>query len=325
MQSTGRWDDWRASRELLADAMAPGGIVATFGPDYEVRPTYSAATLTRLTLLGTLCAVAANEDDVPHHHYVDPAWHAEIDDVLADGPWHRAIAAILDDAHTDIVARAAGASPIEAISKQSRMIAHEVRNALVPVRHHLEELRTVTPNAQLSRLEAAKRGVVRVLGFADELVSTSELISEASSPCDLSLVTRDALTRLDHEQRVIVGFESGIRVRAPRQQLTRVMATLIQNALQATSKLQMVRVWLNAPTKGALRLFVDDPGPGVPLEHRERIFQDGFTTRTDGSGYGLAYVRRVIADELRGKVWCEASDSGGARFVIELPESLREL
>ena len=52
---------------------------------------------------------------------------------------------------------------------------------------------------------------------------------------------------------------------------------------------------------------------------REQVFQEGFTTRSDGSGYGLAYVRRVVADALRGRVWCEASDLGGARFVIELP------
>lgn len=77
-------------------------------------------------------------------------------------------------------------------------------------------------------------------------------------------------------------------------------------------------------SRGVARVTVDDGGRGVPAEARERVFQEGYTTRSDGSGYGLAYVRRVVADELRGRVWCEESELGGARFVIELPEAESE-
>ena len=108
-------------------------------------------------------------------------------------------------------------------------------------------------------------------------------------------------------------------MRAPRAQLARAIANVLRNSLQATHETEAVRISIQqrAPS---VHVVVDDAGPGVPEGDRERVFQEGYTTRTDGSGYGLAYVNRVVVDGLRGRVWCEASDLGGARFVIELPE-----
>src|SRR5262249_44126942 len=73
-----------------------------------------------------------------------------------------------------------------------------------------------------------------------------------------------------------------------------------------------------------LRLVVDDDGPGIPPEQRERVF-DRFH-RTDsardrasgGSGLGLAIVR-AIADAHGGRVAASASREGGARVALELP------
>ena len=68
-------------------------------------------------------------------------------------------------------------------------------------------------------------------------------------------------------------------------------------------------------------MSVDDAGPGVPESDRDRVFDDGFTTRPGGSGFGLAFVRRVVETDLAGSVSCEPSDLGGARFVVTLPEA----
>ncbi|TMQ15281.1 MAG: HAMP domain-containing histidine kinase [Deltaproteobacteria bacterium] len=43
-----------------------------------------------------------------------------------------------------------------------------------------------------------------------------------------------------------------------------------------------------------------------------------------GSGFGLAFARSVVEGALHGKIWCEDSDLGGARFVIEVPETSPE-
>lgn len=70
-----------------------------------------------------------------------------------------------------------------------------------------------------------------------------------------------------------------------------------------------------------MRIVVDDGGPGVPPDLRARVFDDGFTTRPGGSGFGLAFLRRVVERELHGRVSCSEADLGGARFTISIPDS----
>jgi signal transduction histidine kinase len=78
-----------------------------------------------------------------------------------------------------------------------------------------------------------------------------------------------------------------------------------------------------ARAAGGVRVIVEDGGPGVPVELRARIFLEGVTLRRDGagSGFGLAFARRVVEGALHGRIWCEDSDLGGARFVIEVPDA----
>ena len=70
-------------------------------------------------------------------------------------------------------------------------------------------------------------------------------------------------------------------------------------------------------------LWVDDRGPGVPAELRERIFEPfyrlpGASEKEGGVGLGLALVKS-IAERHQGSVRCESRPGGGARFVVELP------
>jgi signal transduction histidine kinase len=312
VQSTGRSDPWRACRELLEVAMSSAVIApGDFHAD-------SFRRLARMGVIGRLFEARSLIQLA-----IVRGWETTVRSVLGTTPWHHAIAAILEDDRTGIVP--ATAASIEAVVEQAKMIAHEVRNALVPVRHHIEALRGVVPAAQSARLDAAKRGVARVLKFAEEMVEANELIVEPATLCDLIGLTRDALGWLDGGERVHVVQGANVHVRVPRLQVTRAIANVIRNALQATRETEPVRVSFHLMAGGAVRLAVDDAGAGIAEDQRERVFDDGYTTRTDGSGYGLAHVRRVVTDALRGKVWCEASDEGGTRFVIELPDSIHEV
>jgi signal transduction histidine kinase len=68
---------------------------------------------------------------------------------------------------------------------------------------------------------------------------------------------------------------------------------------------------------------VDDQGPGVPPEERERVWEAYYRLQREtasavaGSGIGLTVVRSLAA-EMGGRAWVEEADAGGARFVVEL-------
>ena len=71
------------------------------------------------------------------------------------------------------------------------MIAHEVRNALVPARIQLDAARGSIPEPHLaSRIDAARRGVVRVLTFVEEMVAANELVAELVTVCELGELVR---------------------------------------------------------------------------------------------------------------------------------------
>jgi signal transduction histidine kinase len=67
-----------------------------------------------------------------------------------------------------------------------------------------------------------------------------------------------------------------------------------------------------------LALAVEDDGPGVPEDIRGQVFDPFFTTRSDGTGLGLAVVQSVILAH-RGRVRLDSPPAGGACFVVELP------
>jgi C4-dicarboxylate-specific signal transduction histidine kinase len=82
-----------------------------------------------------------------------------------------------------------------------------------------------------------------------------------------------------------------------------------------------VRIAL-AEGESAASLFVDDNGPGVAADARERIFDPYVTTKEHGTGLGLAIVRKIMLDH-GGDVRVAETPSplGGARFVVTLPVS----
>ena len=72
--------------------------------------------------------------------------------------------------------------------------------------------------------------------------------------------------------------------------------------------------------ENAACLFVDDNGPGVGAEARERIFDPYVTTKEHGTGLGLAIVRKIMFDHGGDvRVAPEPSPLGGARFIVTLP------
>ena len=321
-QSTGPFDPWHAPRALLEESLAARGILRE-GYDHEIYFEYSDQTLDRLTRLGVLSAmVDAPEEGEVYEYRAAVAMRDVVQAVLDPGPWHTAVRALLDDERA-VVVPGASSSATEATIEQTRLIAHEVRNALIPVRHDIEALRSfATEHAQQQRIDDAKQGIARVLDFVDAMVQMSELITEPAVRCAVGAVVDEALGWIDPGRRVERRTVPEAIVLAPRGRLARAISNVVGNALQATTATQPVRLSVER-SRGVIRVLVDDGGPGVPAEHRDRVFLEGVTMRQGdpGSGFGLAFARRVVEGALHGKIWCEDSDLGGARFVIEVPEA----
>ncbi len=86
------------------------------------------------------------------------------------------------------------------------------------------------------------------------------------------------------------------------------------------------RITLSSSVRaGELRIAVEDRGPGIPVEERDKVFERFFRGRAagmrgtgEGSGLGLSLVREHVALH-GGRVWAEEREGGGTRLVVRLP------
>jgi signal transduction histidine kinase len=107
-----------------------------------------------------------------------------------------------------------------------------------------------------------------------------------------------------------------------------VLVNLGLNALEAVGDGGLVRVSCRpAPpdpdhpeARPHVEIAIDDDGPGVPLDTRDRIFEPFFTTKAKGSGLGLSIVHAIVAQH-GGTIAIVDSPEGGARFLLRLPQA----
>lgn len=334
-QSMGEEDGVRMSSALLhALLYDPDGHRAVEvdeeGHRHLLWPWYTLA-VARLQAFG----VAHRHDPSnPHDRpYIIKAWRPLLEEIASHrvNPWR-----LLADT---LLAEERDALPISlpqppraddgalALQRHARMVAHEIQNAMTPVQHGLLKLYDALAHhapdaAWRTYQERVDRNIDRTVRFAEQMAAVASL---AAAPQELfapSSALTDALAEINggFGDRVTLHLAEGApKVRGHRHRFVMALVNLLRNAAQAATD-HPVRVVVSSEIADEqLRLTIDDDGPGVPVEYREAIFQPNFKLRAEGHGHGLSLVRDVIEGEMGGSIRCEASDSGGARFVVLLP------
>ena len=106
-----------------------------------------------------------------------------------------------------------------------------------------------------------------------------------------------------------------------KDQFRQVFINLIQNATEAIPKDRSGLVTVSAAggTGGPWRIVVADNGDGIAEDALEEIFQPLFTTKTKGTGLGLAVVAGMV-ERHDGRIWAESKEDEGTQFIIELQQ-----
>ena len=111
-------------------------------------------------------------------------------------------------------------------------------------------------------------------------------------------------------------------VAGDEERLRQVVMNLALNALDAMGRGGALEIScrLEAPDAPEVAVFVDDEGPGVPRDIRDRVFEPFFTTKATGSGLGLSIVHAIVTQH-GGSIEVEDAPAGGARFALRLPRA----
>ena len=113
--------------------------------------------------------------------------------------------------------------------------------------------------------------------------------------------------------------EGPLMVRGDAVLIEWALEAVVKNAIDALAgRGGEVTLGVERAAPDEVRLRVADDGPGIPVEHRLRIFEPGFSTKQSGWGIGLSLARRIIEENHRGRIAYVAADRG-ATFDIILP------
>ena len=148
---------------------------------------------------------------------------------------------------------------------------------------------------------------------------------------DPALVVRDAITvmRMDLNFRARAVEVDAKRdafplLMADRQKLVQVLVNLLRNGAQATRVDQRIWVRMELTEAGRIRYIVEDEGPGISPEVKDRLFEAFASTKNEqGMGMGL-YMSRMIVEHHGGEMRCVERTGGGARFEIDLLPAVLE-
>ena len=208
----------------------------------------------------------------------------------------------------------------------ARQVNHDVRNGLTPLRHvvrHLAEVARRDPDRLASVFEERRDSLEGGLGYLETLATRYARLSSRPQPRPVDageLVKRVAADAAGTGADVRAEVEPGLpRAVADPVALRRVLENLARNAVESLDG-GAGTVWLRArsgDSPGRVRLEIEDTGPGMSGEERERMFEEFYTTREDGAGLGLAIVRRLVTD-MEGAIEADSEPGRGTRFLVKL-------
>ncbi|GAB3676316.1 sensor histidine kinase [Halopiger thermotolerans] len=216
------------------------------------------------------------------------------------------------------------------------VVSHDLRNPLNVAQGTLD----LALEGDESQLEECERALDRMERLIEDLLALAEQGATVSDPDPVSVaeVATKSWAMVETDGAALeVSVPADRRVRADADRLQQLFENLFRNALEHGSPGEAPREAdadsdgdtdagaALTVTVGALEdgFYVEDTGEGIPPDERDQVFETGYTTATDGTGFGLSIVNR-IAQAHGWAVEATAGQAGGARFELtDVSESRR--
>ncbi len=218
---------------------------------------------------------------------------------------------------------------VSAWQEVARRLAHEIKNPLTPIQLAVQELASKYHGDDASyrslldtASEILREEITGLRRLVDDFSAFAKLPKVEPAAIDLNLLLAEILRSQPEWQTAVhvIASPAPVYAMCDRTLFRRVMANLVENAMQATQGAgRAPEILIRAEPRGErAAILVDDNGAGVPESHRQHIFDPYVTHREGGTGLGLAIVRKIVIDH-GGDVTVGQSPLGGARFTVELP------
>lgn len=213
--------------------------------------------------------------------------------------------------------------------EMARQVAHEIKNPLTPMKLGIQYLQKAINNNQdnVKELTASVAGTLveqidHLSRIAADFSQFANIGNSQGQQFDLHEViasVRELFSANPNLELTWFPVLEPLPVWADKTQLNRLFTNLLTNATEACPEGVRCQVQVNEQVEpGHVIISIRDNGAGIPPAMQEKIFTPNFTTKSSGTGLGLAMCKGIV-EQARGEIWFETEPGKGTVFYVKLP------
>jgi two-component system nitrogen regulation sensor histidine kinase NtrY len=216
--------------------------------------------------------------------------------------------------------------------EMAQQVAHEIKNPLTPMKLRMQQLvRTWKENPEGfdERLKTFSESMIEQIDalarIANEFSHFAKMPKPVLAETDLRSLLDSVLSLFSGKENLQITHQwtgdEDCTAMIDKDQMLRVLNNLVTNAIQAipSERQGLIHVMLRSSKNGFI-IRVSDNGVGIAKENRARMFVPNFTTKSTGTGLGLAMVKTIV-EQNNGRVFFRSTVNNGASFFVLLPRT----
>jgi signal transduction histidine kinase len=213
--------------------------------------------------------------------------------------------------------------------EMARQVAHEIKNPLTPMKLSIQYLQKAINNNQPNVKELSSTVANTLVEQIDHLSKIAADFSQFANIGNTNVATFDLHDVLGSLKELYASDDNvqfdwrpvndRVMVNADKTQMNRLFTNLFANAIEACHGNGICKIEVNElRNEDILHISIKDNGEGIAPDMQERIFIPNFTTKSSGTGLGLAMCKGIV-EQAKGKIWFETVQGEGTTFHVELP------
>jgi len=213
--------------------------------------------------------------------------------------------------------------------EMARQVAHEIKNPLTPMKLSIQYLQKAI-DSNKPNVKELTAGVANTLieqidhlsKIAADFSQFANIGNKKIELVDLHQVIGILVDLYGSNPKVHIQWKKifgSVVLKADKTHMNRVFTNLFANAVDACQDKPVCDIKIIEVQKdGMITISVKDNGEGIPAEMHSKIFTPNFTTKTSGTGLGLAMTKSII-EQAKGNIWFETEEGKGTTFFVQLP------
>ncbi|MEO8416123.1 MAG: MFS domain-containing histidine kinase [Ginsengibacter sp.] len=213
--------------------------------------------------------------------------------------------------------------------EMARQVAHEIKNPLTPMKLNLQYLQMAidnnSPDVKSISLYVANvllEQIEHLAKIAGDFAQFANIGNSQNQPFDINQTLAHVASLYSTNDKLEITthtYPDEVIIEADKTQINRLFTNLLQNAVQSVPEDRKAVIEMQSKLSGRrVTVSIKDNGNGIPKEMYSKIFIPNFTTKTSGTGLGLAMCKGIV-EKLNGKIWFETEEGKWSIFYVELP------